>query len=257
MKKLAVSVALALSCSGLALAEQPKQIRIGVEAAYEPFAYKSPDGKLVGFDIDMANALCAQMKAKCVFVEQEWKGIIPALNAKKYDAIISSMSITDERKKAVDFTDKYYHTPARLIAKAGSISGTPASLKGKRLGVLKASTHEKYAQKYYAPAGAIVVPYDSTQQVYMDLAAGRLDATSADSVESSVGFLKKPEGKGYAFVGPVLKDPAIFGQGAGIAVRKGDDDLRNGFNGAIKAIRANGTYKKVNDKHFNFDAYGA
>ncbi|RQW23920.1 ABC transporter substrate-binding protein [Rhodobacteraceae bacterium CH30] len=257
MKKLAVSVALALSCSGLALAEQPKQIRIGVDATYEPFASKSADGKLVGFDIDMANALCAQMKAKCVFVEQDWKGIIPALNAKKYDAIISSMSITDERKKAVDFTDKYYHTPSRLIAKAGSVKGTPDSLNGKKIGVLKASTQEKYAQKYYAPAGAIVVPYDNTQQVYLDLNAGRLDGTVADSVEGSTGFLKKPEGKGFAFIGPVLADQTIFGYGAGIALRKGDDALRNGFNGAIKAIRANGTYKKVNDKYFNFDAYGA
>ncbi|NDV12680.1 ABC transporter substrate-binding protein [Crenobacter caeni] len=252
MKK--ITLLAALVASGLAHAADP--IRIGVDATYEPFAYKSADGKLVGFDIDMANALCAQMKAKCVFVEQEWKGIIPALNAKKYDAIVSSMSITEERKKAVDFTSKYYHTPSRLIARAGSVSGTPDSLKGKRVGVLKASTQEKYALKYYQPAGATVVPYNSTQQAYLDMAAGRLDATVADSVEGSTGFLKKPEGKGYAFVGPVLKDEAIFGHGAGIAVRKGDDALRNNFNKAIVDVRKNGTYKKVNDKYFAFDAYG-
>ncbi|MGL6070539.1 ABC transporter substrate-binding protein [Craterilacuibacter sp.] len=257
MKKLALSFVAALSVAGYAQAEMPKTVRIGVEAAYEPFASKSADGKLIGFDIDMANALCAQMKVKCVFVEQDWKGIIPALNAKKYDAIISSMSITDERKKAVDFTDKYYHTPSRLIAKAGSGNGAAASLKGKKIGVLKASIQEKYAHKYYAPAGAVVVPYDNTQQVYLDMNAGRLDGTVADSVEGSAGFLKKPQGKDFAFVGPVLADPAIFGQGAGIALRKGDTALRDGFNGAIKAIRANGTYKKINDKYFAFDAYGA
>ncbi|HXH02547.1 MAG TPA: ABC transporter substrate-binding protein [Candidatus Competibacteraceae bacterium] len=258
MKKLAlIGLSALLGLSPAAFAETPKELRVGLEAAYEPFTYKTADGQLTGFDVDIANALCEELQVKCTFVEQDWKGIIPALNAKKYDAIISSMSITEERKKAVDFTEKYYNTPARLVARADAgLDGSPTGLKGKKIGVLKASTHEKYAQKAYAPAGATVVPYESTQQVYLDMVAGRVDATVADSVEVSVGFLKKPEGQGFAFVGGPLQDEAIFGQGAGIAVRKGDTALRDRLNAAIQAIRANGKYQAIQDKYFDFDVYG-
>ncbi|MFC4158020.1 ABC transporter substrate-binding protein [Chitinimonas lacunae] len=257
MKKTALLGAfVALAVSSSAFAKEWKEIRIGLEAAYEPFTYKTADGKLTGFDVDIANALCEQMKAKCSFVEQDWKGIIPALRANKFDAIISSMSITEERKKAVDFSAKYYHTPQRLVGKTGAGDGSPASLKGKRVGILKASTQEKYAQKYYAPAGATLVPYDAQQQVYLDLAAGRIDYTVADAVEVGEGFLKKPEGKAFAYIGAELKDDQLFGLGAGVAVRKSDTDLRDQFTAAIKAIRANGVYKKINDKYFKFDVYG-
>ncbi len=232
-------------------------IRIGVDATYKPFTYKSPDGQLTGFDVDIANALCAQMKAKCSFVESSWEGIIPGLRANKFDAIISSMSITDERKKAVDFTDKYYSTPTFVIAKAGSIDGSPASLKGKRVGVLKASIQETYAKAVLAAAGASIVSYDSTQQSYLDLRSGRLDAVVVDQYEGKGGFLDTPDGRGFAFVGQPLTDPKYFGTGAGIAVRKSDTDLRDRFNAALATIRANGAWKKVSDKYFDFDIYGA
>ena len=239
----------------LTTAASAETLRVGLEAAYEPFAYKNEQGELVGFDVEIAEALCAQMDVTCEFVEQDWKGIIPALNTRKYDAIISSMSITEERKKAVDFTQKYYQTPSVLVARADSgIDGAAGSLAGKRIGVLKASTQERYALKAYA--GAEVVAYDSTQQVYLDLVAGRLDATVADSVEVSVGFLGKPEGEGFAFVGGPIKDDVIFGAGAGIAVRKGEQALRERLDRAIEAIRANGTYAAINARYFDFDIYG-
>lgn len=239
----------------LTAAASAETLRVGLEAAYEPFAYKNEQGELVGFDVEIAEALCAQMDVTCEFVEQDWKGIIPALNTRKYDAIISSMSITEERMKAVDFTQKYYQTPSVLVARADSgIDGAPASLSGKRIGVLKASTQERYALKAYS--GAEVVAYDSTQQVYLDLVAGRLDATVADSVEVSVGFLGKPEGEGFAFVGGPIKDDAIFGAGAGIAVRKGEQALRERLDRAIEAIRTNGTYAAINARYFDFDIYG-
>jgi arginine/ornithine transport system substrate-binding protein len=252
----ALSTLLLAATLGSAAAKDWNEIRIGVDPAYKPFTYKTDDGRLAGFDIDIARALCDQLKAKCTFIEQTWDGIIPALNARKFDAIISSMSITDDRRRAVDFTDRYYNTPTRIVAHAGSISGLPESLKDKRVGVLKASVQETYAKQVLAPAGATVVSYDTQEQVYLDLKSGRLDATVADAVESSEGFLKTADGRGFGFVGPELTDPKIFGYGAGIAVRKADTDLRDKFNAAIKTIRSNGTYKKINDSYFTFDVYG-
>lgn len=240
-----------------AVARDWSTIRIGVDATYKPFTFKTADGRLTGFDVDIANALCAEMKSKCTFVESSWEGIIPGLRANKFDAIISSMSITDERRKAVDFTDKYYSTPTSVIAKAGGIDGSPASLKGKRVGVLKASVQEAYAKGVLAPAGATVISYDSTQQSYLDLKSGRLDAVVVDKFEGKGGFIDTPEAKGYAFVGPDLNDPKYLGTGAGIAVRKSDADLRDRLDVALKTIRANGTWKKIADKYFDFDIYGA
>lgn len=231
-------------------------IRIGVDATYKPFTFKTPDGRLAGFDVDIARALCAQMKSQCTFVESSWEGIIPGLRANKFDAIVSSMSITDERRKAVDFTDKYYQTPTQVIAKTGTIDGSPASLKGKRVGVLKASIQETYAKGVLAPAGATVISYDSTQQSYLDLKSGRLDAVVVDKFEGRGGFIDTPDSKGFAFVGPELTDPRYFGTGAGIAVRKSDAELRDRFNVALKAIRADGTWKKIADQYFDFDIYG-
>jgi arginine/ornithine transport system substrate-binding protein len=253
----ALAAAVALTASVDATARDWNTIRVGVDATYKPFTYKSPDGQLTGFDVDIANALCAEMKAKCSFVESSWEGIIPGLRANKFDAIISSMSITDDRKKAVDFTDKYYSTPTFVIAKAGSIDGSTASLKGKRVGVLKASVQETYAKAVLAPAGVSVVSYDSTQQSYIDLKSGRIDAVVVDKFEGKGGFLDTPDGKGFAFVGPELTDPKYFGTGAGIAIRKSDADLRDRLNVALKTIRANGTWKKVADKYFDYDIYGA
>ena len=234
-----------------------KDLRVGIEASSKPFAYKTADDKLVGFDVDIANALCNEIKMKCIFVEQEWKGIIPGLQTRKYDAIISSMSITDERKKAVDFTERYYHTPPRLISKlSNKLAGTPESLKGKKVGVLQGSTQEIYANEIFKKEGAIIISYGSQNEVFLDLKAGRIDATLVDSVQGTDGFLINDIKKEFGFIGPVFNDPKIFGHGAGIALRKGEDQLRLKLNLAIKAIRANGVYKKIQDKYFNFDVYG-
>ena len=251
-----VLLVVALLGAPAAFARDWSNVRIGVDATYKPFTFKTPDGKLTGFDIDIANALCAEMKSKCTFVESSWEGIIPGLRANKFDAILSSMSITEDRKKAVDFSDKYYQTPTAVITKAGALDGSIASLKGKRVGVLKASIQEAYAKGELAPAGATVVAYDSTQQSYLDLKSGRIDAVVVDKFEGRGGFIDTPDGKGYAFVGPDLTDVKYFGTGAGVALRKQDTDLRERFNVALKSIRANGTWKKIADKYFDFDIYG-
>jgi arginine/ornithine transport system substrate-binding protein len=231
------------------------KIRIGVEGAYPPFSWVEPDGTLKGFDIDIARALCAQMKVECELVQQDWDGIIPALLARKYDAIVASMSITEERKKKVDFTDKYYNTPAKFARKKGSgINIDAASLKGKTVGVQRATTHDSFVTATFGDA-VEVKRYGTQDEAYLDAQAGRLDLLLADSVAMNDGFLTQDAGKDWEFVGPDYADPKYFGDGAGIAVRKGDA-LREKLNAAIKAIRDNGTYKKINDKYFTFDVYG-
>jgi arginine/ornithine transport system substrate-binding protein len=234
-------------------------LKVAIDPAYEPFTFKTSDGKPTGFDVDIANALCEQIKRKCEFVEQVWDSMIPGLNAQKYDVIISSMSITDDRRKEVDFTDKYYNTPSRIVLKNNIKFSDIASIKGKKLGVLKGSTQEKYAMGELKSAGVIINAYEAQDQVYLDIKSGRLDGTVADFIEVTGGFLSKPEGANYTAVGADLKDPKYFGYGAGIALRKGEDKLKGDLNEAIKAIRASGTYKTLADKYFatyNIDVYG-
>lgn len=255
MKKLLSTLSLLAFVSIGAQAADALKLRVGVEGAYPPFSSVGADGKIVGFDIDIANALCAQMKAQCTLVQQDFDGMIPALQAHKFDLIIASMSATPERLKVVDFSDKYYNTPNRLIAKAGTtIDGSPASFKGRKIGVQRSTINDRYATARFA--GATIVRYTKQDEVFLDLAAGRIDATLVDAVAGDVGFLKTPAGKGYAFTGPSYTDPAYFGTGVGVALRKGETGLRDQVNAAIKAIRANGVYKKLQGRYFDFDVYG-
>jgi len=254
MKKLLLAAAISALCAS-AFA-QGKDLKVAIDPTYEPFTFKTADGKPTGFDVDIASALCEQIKRNCVFVEQAWDGMIPGLLAKKYDVIISSMSITEERLKQVDFTDKYYNTPSKIVLKKDIKFDGPASIKGKKLGVLKASTQEKYALGELKTKGVEIVSYDAQDQVYLDIKAGRLDGTVADTLEVGGGFLSKPGGENYQFVGPELYIPKYFGTGAGIALHKGQADLKKELNAGIKAIRANGKYKAINDKYFKFDVYG-
>ena len=254
MKKVLLAIAIGSVCV-LSFA-QGKDLKVAIDPTYEPFTFKTPDGQPTGFDVDIAKALCDQIKRKCVFVEQAWDSMIPGLMAKKYDVIISSMSITADRLKQIDFTDKYYNTPSRIVVKKTVKFSGPASLKGMKIGVLKSSTQEKYALGELKPAGVEVISYDAEDQVYLDINAGRLDGVVADFVEATGGFLSKPEGKDYTLVGPDLYIEKYFGIGAGIGLRKGEAALKTELNAAIKTIRGNGVYKKVNDKYFKFDVYG-
>ena len=238
-----------------AFAADAKKLRIGVEGAYPPFSEVTPSGQLKGFDIDIAQALCASMQVQCTLVQQDFDGMIPALQARKFDAIIASMAITAERKKQVAFSDKYYNTPARFIVKNGSaITISAKGLEGKKIGVQRSTIHDRFVTETFKAAQ--IVRYTKQDEVYLDLAAGRIDVTLQDTVAADVGFLKMPQGKGFTFIGPSYNDVAYFGDGSGIAMRKADTDLLASFNAAIKAIRADGTYKKLQDKYFDFDVYG-
>jgi arginine/ornithine transport system substrate-binding protein len=249
-------LAIVAACAAQLVAAQSNTLRVGVEGAYPPFSEIGTDGKLKGFDIDIANAVCERMKVSCVLVQAEFDALIPALRAKKFDAIVASMSITPERQKAVDFSDKYYHTPARMVVKAGGlVDVTPAGLKGKKIGVQRTTIHDRFATATFKES--TIVRYAKQDEVFLDMASGRVDATLVDAVAADVGFLKTPAGKGYGFVGPLYNDPAFFGTGAGIAVRKGDDALRGKINAALAAMLADGSYKKMAAKYFDFDVYGA
>lgn len=253
--KFTAALAAGVMAFGISAASAQDTLRVGVEGAYPPFSEKTASGDLVGFDIDIANALCAEMGVECVLVEQDWDGIIPALQAKKYDAIVASMSITPERQKVVDFTNKYYQTPAKFAAKEGvDWEDTPKGLAGKTIGVQRGTIHDDYVSALYTDSE--IKRYATQDEAYLDLQAGRVDAILADSIAVSDGFLKTEAGEGYAFFGEDHTDPQYFGEGAGIAVRKGEDELRQKLNDAIAAIRENGTYKQINDKYFDFDIYG-
>lgn len=229
-------------------------LRIGVEGAYPPFSKKEADGSLSGFDIDIALALCAQLERECELVEQEWDGMIPALKARKYDAIVASMSITEDRKKQVDFTEKYYHTPSRFVAKEGAdIALTPEGTKGLKIGVLRGTTLQCHVEKTYPEADLRL--YNTQEDVFADLVAGRLDMQLNNTLQAIDGFLNTEQGQGFAFLGENVDDPECLGAGTGIAVRKGDE-LAVELSAAIEAIRADGTYATINDKYFDVDIYG-
>ena len=246
----------------LAHAKDWKEIKIGYEGAYPPFSSMQADGSPAGFDIDIAKALCVQLKAKCTLVQTAWDGLIPALQSEKIDAIVASMAITEERKQKVSFTEKYYNAPRRLVApkSSGIVEGSVEELKAKRIGVQRGTLADKYSTAYWIPKGVQVIRYATQDEVYLDLRSGRLDAGLQDSTQAYSGFLTKPEGANYKFVGqPILgstpEQKTLLGEGYGIPIRKTDDDLRQQLNQGIDAIRANGVYQSIVKKYFDFDIY--
>lgn len=230
-------------------------LNVCVEGAYPPFSETAADGSIVGFDIDIANAVCAKVGETCSMVKVDWDGIIPALLEKKCDMIVASMSITPERQQVIDFTTKYYQSPARFAAKANSgLTDTPEGMAGKLVGVQRGTIHQAYMEAHYPDTQLQL--YGSQDDMVLDLTAGRVDAVMADSVTLSVGFLKTPAGAGYAFLGEPKYDPAIHGKGVGIGVRKEDTALRDKLSEGIAAIRADGEYQTIAAKYFDFDIYG-
>lgn len=231
-------------------------VDICVEGAYPPFSETTPAGDVIGFDIDIANALCTEMGKSCEIVPTEWDGIIPALLEGKCDAIIASMSITEERKKQIDFTNKYYNTPAKFIAAADAgLTDTPEGMAGKVVGVQRGTTHHDFMEGVFPDVELKL--YGTQDEVYLDLQAGRIDAAMADSVAMNDGFLKTENGEGFAFFGGDYDVPEYHGEGVGIGVRKEDTALKEEFNAAIDAIRASGKYEEIQNEYFDFNVYGS
>ncbi|MBL4784220.1 MAG: ABC transporter substrate-binding protein [Cohaesibacteraceae bacterium] len=253
IKSIAVAATAVFMIAGAANAGE--KIKIGTEGAYPPFNNLTADGKLVGFDVDIAKALCAEMKVECEFVVQDWDGMIPALINSKFDAVIASMSITEDRLKKVDFSGKYYNTPPAIaVAKDSKIAGVSADdLKGVALGAQSSTTHSNYAEALLS--GSDLKLYPSADEYKLDITSGRIDAVIDDVVVLS-DWIASEDGACCKILGTLVPDDKINGIGAGIAVRKGETELRDRFTAAIAAIRANGKYKEINDKYFAFDVYG-
>lgn len=251
---MAASAAAFTLLAGAAMADGEK-IVIGTEGAYPPFNNLEADGTLTGFDVDIAKALCEEMKTECTFVTQDWDGIIPALEAKKFDAIIASMSITEERKQKVDFSAKYYNTPPAIVVPKDSeiTAATAEALAGKSLGAQGSTTHSNYAEAHMKDAELKFYP--TADEYKLDIANGRVDAVIDDVVVLSE-WLKTEDGACCKLLGTLPVDPVINGAGAGIAVRKGETDLADKFSKAIQGIRTSGKYQEINAKYFPFDVYG-
>ena len=235
MKKLWFSLAMSV---GLCVAVPASaEIRLGLDSApYPPFYEADSSGKFVGWETEIGEALCAAMNEECEWVGVAWDGIIPALLAKKIDAIVGSMSITEERLKTIAFSDKYYNTPAAIVAaKSMDIDGSPESVKGKIIGVQVSTTHQNYVEATFESMADSVKTYQDFNEHNQDLIAGRVDAVVGDSL-AFADFLSSPEGSDFE-IKSTLSDEAIFGLGVGAGIRKEDTELVEKFNAAIKQIR--------------------
>jgi len=249
--RLIASFAIVVGCANAASAKDWTTVRVGNEAAYPPFNYVDSNNQIQGFDIDITNALCEKMGVECEIVVQDWDGMIPALTAGKYDAIISSMSITEERMQIVDFTDKYYTNALHFVANedAGITEVTPEALTGKTLGAQSSTVSAAFLEENYGGAEDIKL-YPTQDDAYLDLANGRIDAVLADFGVSHI-WLDTEDGVCCGFVGD-----AVFSEDAiGIAVRKEDGDLKEMLNKALAEIIADGTFQQINDKYFPFSIY--
>ncbi len=218
-------------------------------APYPPFTSQNAAGEWEGWEYDILMALCAEMNEKCTLIPIAWDGIIPSLLEKKMDGIFGSMSITDERKKQIDFSDMYYQTSSVIIGPKGADHAfTPETFKGKTIGAQASTTHANYVEKYYVPAGAILKTYKGQDEANADLAAGRLDYVEADGVTLGT-FLASEEGKACCeLYGAVPTDVVVLGPGAGVGLRKEDTALRDKFNAAIKSLAAKGKFEEVTKK---------
>ena len=258
MKRTITVLCTSVVALGATLAGSPAvaELRLGLDSApYPPFYEADTNGKFVGWETEIGEALCAAMNEECEWVGVAWDGIIPALLAKKIDAIVGSMSITEERSKTINFSDKYYNTPAAIVApKSMDIDGSPESVAGKIIGVQVSTTHQNYVEAYFESTADSVKTYQDFNEHNQDLLAGRVDAIVADSLAMS-DFLDSPEGQAFE-VKANLSDDAIFGPGVGVGIRKEDTELVERFNAAIQQIRDDGTFDEISAKYFDFDIYG-
>jgi polar amino acid transport system substrate-binding protein len=247
----AMSVVMA---AGWGQAQARDKLRLGTEGAYPPFNFIESDGTVGGFDVEIGLALCEKMDVDCEIVTQDWDGIIPGLQAKKYDFIIASMAITDERKQQVAFTDPYYQSALTFVAPkdTGIVDVSPEALAGKTIGAQAGTTQGNYAQTF---TQSNVKLYPTQDEVNLDLINGRLDLQVSDYLPMLDWVNNTPDGACCKFIGKPVTDPAYAGAGIGIALRKDEDDLRNRMNEALKAIRADGTYAAISDKYFQMDIF--
>ena len=250
---LATAAPAAASATDATIDPGRETIRIAFDAGYPPFIVEDADGTFSGFEVDLVEAWCARMTATCTQSAHTFDTIIPALNAGKFDAIVASMYITEERAEKVAFTRPYYFMPGRYATREDAdFEITREGLRGKVIGVQRATTEARHIQNAFGDVADIRY-YDYQEPIFMDAGAGRLDLILSLRTVLEQGFLDTPEGADWHVTGPTIDDPAIYGGGAAVAVRHEDDQLREAFNQAIEAVIADGTYERLKDKYFDFD----
>ncbi|ENN6812753.1 transporter substrate-binding domain-containing protein [Vibrio fluvialis] len=256
MRKILFTLVICCGLSANTFAKEWKTIRFMVEGAYPPFNWTTEDGRLAGFDVDLANALCEELKAKCVIRKQDWDGIIPALLARKSDAIIAAMTITPSREEKVAFTNPYARVPQRFVmTNDREIDTSMIGMNKLVVGVQRATIGDEYLSQAFPDIQ--IRRYNTFDEAFTDLLNGRLDTVFGGAIGLRSGFLDTEEGKNFHFTGPSYTDPKWFGKGIGIAVRKQDDDLKVQLNQALERLVANGTHKSIADKYFSYDIYNA
>lgn len=248
------ALAAPLALAPAAWAQAPQRLRIGFAVGYAPFSEIGTDGQLKGFEIDVAQALSAKLGQAYTPVILEFDGLIPALQSRKIDAIMASMSITPERQQVITFSSPYYFSPARLVMRGDTGTDvSPAGMKGKRVGVERGTIHERFLAEQFK--GIQLLRYATQDQVFLDLKSGRLDATLVDAVIAQFGFLNHADGRGFGFVGPdFARDQRYYGKGIGVGLRKSEaTTLGQRIDEALAALRGSGALKTINDRYFSFD----
>ncbi len=229
--------------------DAPISVKIATESSYKPFSYTDADGKLIGYEVELVDALCAQMQAECELISQDWDGLIPGLNAQKFDAIIAGMSITPERQEVVEFTDPYFYTGIILIGKKGD-NITVADLDGQPVASQRSTVSSQYLQDEYPNAD--IKLYDTQDNAYLDLTSGRVRAMMSDKV-TGIDWLKTEAGADYEVKGEEISTDE---DAMGIAFRKGDP-LVGKFNTALAELKANGTYDQITGSYFGTSSTAA
>ncbi|MGH8814800.1 MAG: transporter substrate-binding domain-containing protein [Advenella sp.] len=248
---LAVTVGLSAGFGATALASDWKELKVGIEPGYAPFEYKNAAGEIEGFDADVMTEICKKMQAKCTWVEQSFDSLIPALAARKITLIHSSMQITPQREKILAFSQPIYGIPTHLMARKDSgLLPTVDSLKGKRVGALQGSTQETYAKQKWGSNGVQIVSYQDQNQTFADLAAGRIDAAIIEKPNGQSGFLSKPAGSNFAFVGPAITDDKALTGEIAIGMRKSDSKLKQAIDTALGELQQDGTITQLAGKYF-------
>lgn len=227
-------------------------LRIATEGAFPPFNAVGASGEPEGFEIDLGRALCREMKRPCVFVLQDWDGLIAGLKAHRYDAIMSSMAITPSRAKRIAFSRRYYLAPAAFAArKADSLAAvTPDALAGRSAGAAQNSEHAAYLDDLY-PRTELKL-FGDLKSAMLDLAAERIDLVLGDKREIW-SFLETREGQCCRIVADAPENPVYHGLGIGVGVRREDEALRAAFDAAIAAVQASGEYDQIRARYFPFD----
>ena len=248
MKRFAILASAALGAAlaaGPAAAKDWTKVTIATEGAYEPWNFVQPDGKLAGFEIDLAHDLCGKMKVECTIVQNDWDGMIPALNAGKFDAIMAGMSITAKRQQVIDFSRSYAAGPSGfLVSKGTDLAKLPGT--GEILDL-----QANFAHRYFDDV-ATVQEYKTAEQNDLDLMAGRLDSSFAEE-SVQLETLAKPDAKDLAIAGADFRGGPILGEGTGVGIRKNEPELKAMLDKAIAAEAADGSLKKLQDRWFKLD----